>query len=114
MGLLQTLVEIEISVQTSVGWKVGLATGRAQEIECNVSLGHQEIPFSQGELGITGGETWAQMVLPCLNCSFGGVSSVHVWRDALEVDVVLFEGSLEFVGALIVEDVEFWCISVGL
>ena len=54
------------------------------------------------------------MVLPRLDCSFGGVSSVHVWWDALEVDVVLFEGSLEFVGALIVEDVEFWCISVGL
>ena len=39
---------------------------------------------------------------------------MHVWRDALEVDVVLFEGSLEFVRALIVEDVEFWGISVGL
>jgi hypothetical protein len=54
------------------------------------------------------------MVLPRLDCSFGSVSSVHVWRDALEIDVVLFEGSLEFVRALIVEDVEFWCISVGL
>jgi hypothetical protein len=54
------------------------------------------------------------MVLPRLDCSFGGVSSVHVWWDALEVDVVLFEGSLEFVGALIVEDVECWCVSVCL
>ena len=35
-------------------------------------------------------------------------------RDALEGDAVLLEGSLEFVGALIVEDVEFWGISVGL
>ena len=54
------------------------------------------------------------MVLPRLDCSFGGVSSVHVWWDALEVDVVLFEGSLEFVRALIVEDVEFWGVPVGL
>jgi hypothetical protein len=54
------------------------------------------------------------MVLSRLNCSFGGVSSVDVWLDALEIDILLFESSLEFVRALIVEDVEFWCISVGL
>ena len=39
---------------------------------------------------------------------------MDVWWDALEGDAVLLEGSLEFVGALIVEDVEFWGISVGL
>jgi hypothetical protein len=32
----------------------------------------------------------------------------------LESDVVLFEGSFEFVGAFIVEDVELWGIFVGL
>ena len=32
----------------------------------------------------------------------------------MESDVVLFEGSFEFVGAFIVEDVELWGIFVGL
>ena len=54
------------------------------------------------------------MVLPRLDCSFGDISSLDVWRNALEIDLVLFEGSLDFVGALIVEDVEFWGISIGL
>jgi hypothetical protein len=85
------------------------------EIECDVGLGHEEVPFGKGELWITGGETGAEVVLPGLDCSFGGISSVDMWWDALEGDVVLFEGLLEFVGALlIVKDVEFWGKSVRL
>ena len=78
-------------------------------------MGHEEAPFGKGELGVTGGETGAEVVLPGLNCAFGSIASVDMWWDALEGDVVLFEGLLEFVGALlIVKDVEFWGISVRL
>ena len=39
---------------------------------------------------------------------------MDIWWDALEGDAVLFEGFLEFVGALIVNDVEFGGIFVRL
>ena len=49
------------------------------------------------------------MGFPGLDCSFGSIASVDMWWDALEGDAVLFEGLLEFVGALIVKkDAEFW------
>ena len=84
-----------------------------KKIERDVCLGHEEVPFGgKGELGVTGGETGAEVVLPGLNCAFGSIASVDMWWDALESDAVLLEGLLEFVGALKVKDVEFWGISV--
>jgi hypothetical protein len=35
-----------------------------------------------------------------------------MWWDALESDSVLLEDLLEFVGALVVRDLEFWGICV--
>ena len=52
------------------------------------------------------------MVLPDLNCAFGSIASVDMWWDALESDALLLEGLLEFIGALVVKNVEFWGISV--
>jgi hypothetical protein len=75
-------------------------------------LGHEEVPFGKEKLRVTGGETGAAVVLPGLNCAFGSIALVDMWWDALESDVVLLEGLLEFVGAFVVKDVEFWSISV--
>ena len=58
---------------------------------------HEEVPFSKWELGVTSGETGAEMVLPGLNCSFGSIALVNMWRDTLESDTVLFESLFEFV-----------------
>lgn len=54
------------------------------------------------------------MILPCLNGPFGGVAAVAVWRDSLEVNVVLLEGLFHFVGALVVENVEYRCVAIRL
>jgi hypothetical protein len=72
-------------------------TGGAKEIERDVCLGHEEVPFGKWELGVTGGETGAEMVLLGLNCAFGSIALVNMWWDALENDTVLFESLLEFV-----------------
>ena len=77
-------------------------------------MGHEQVSFGKGKLGVTGGETGAEVVLPGLDCAFGSIVSVDMWWDALESDAVLLECQLEFVGALIVKDVEFWGISVRL
>ena len=77
-------------------------------------MGHEEVPFGKGELGVTGGETGAEVVLPGLDYAFSSISSVDMWWDALESDAALLECLLEFVRALIVKDMDFWGISVRL
>ena len=54
------------------------------------------------------------MILPSLDGSFGCIASVAIWWDLLGGDVVFPKCFFEFVGAFIVEDVEFGCISVRL
>ena len=50
-----------------------------KKIERDVCLGHEEVPFGgKGELGVTGGETGAEVVLPGLNCAFGSIASVDM------------------------------------
>ena len=44
------------------------------------------------------------MIFPCLDCAFGGVATMAVRRDALEVDVIFLEGFFEFVGAFVILD----------
>jgi hypothetical protein len=48
-------VEIKNTVEAGVGRALGLAARRPKEIQCDVGLGHEEIPFGERELGVTGG-----------------------------------------------------------
>ena len=54
------------------------------------------------------------MVFPCLDGSFGGVAAVTVGRNALKIDVVFGERCFDFRRTLVVDDVEFGCVSVGV
>ena len=75
-------------------------------------MGHEKVSFGQGGFWVAGGETGAEVILPSLDGSFGCIASVALWWDLLEGDVIFPECFFEFVGAFIVEDVEFRCISV--
>lgn len=108
------LVEIEIAVEAGVGGELGLAARGTEEIQSDVSLGHQEIPFGDGEFGIASGEARTKVVFPSLDRSFGGVAAMAVGRDQLEVDVVFFKCFFEVIGAFIVKDVEIWSVAIGL
>ena len=77
-------------------------------------MGHEEVPFGKGELGVTGGETGAEVVLPGLGGTFGCIVLVAMRWYSLEGNVVFLESLLEFIGAFIVENVEFGGISVRL
>ena len=59
-----------------------------------------------GKVRVSGGESGANMIFECADRMFGGVLSVGVRGDKLEVNVVFSEGFLHCVGALVVEDVE--------
>jgi hypothetical protein len=91
-----------------------LAAWGAEEIESDVGLGHEQIPFGEWEFGITGGEARAEKVFPSLDCALSGVATVAVRRHSLEIDLIFLEGLFEFIGAFIVEDVEIGSVAVGL
>ena len=64
------------------------------------------VPFLGGKVGVTRGKSGAKMIFKCVDCTFGGVAAVGVRGKNLEINVVLAEGFLYGVGALVVEDVE--------
>jgi hypothetical protein len=54
------------------------------------------------------------MVLPGLDGSFSCFGAVDVWRDELEIDIVLLECFLELSGAFVVKDACLGCASIDL
>ena len=75
---------------------------------------HEKIPFGEGELGVTGGKTGAEVVFPSLDGAFCCIATVAMGGHALEIDVVFLEGLFELVGTFVVEDVEARGVAVGL
>ena len=59
-----------------------------------------------GKVGVARGESDEKMIFECADRTFGGVAAVGVQGNKLEVNVVLSEGFLHGVGALVVKDVE--------
>ncbi len=92
-----TPVEVKDAVEARIGGEPGLAARGAKEVQRDVSLWHEQIPFGEREFGVAKSETRTEMVLPGLDSTFGRVAAMAVWRNALEVNVVLLEGLLELV-----------------
>lgn len=107
-------VEVKISIEASVGGEPGLPAGGTQKVECEVSLRHEKVPFGEREFGVASGKARAEMVLPGLDRALGGVATMAVWGNALEVHIVFAESFLELVRALVVEDVETRRVAVRL
>ena len=69
-------------------------------------MGDETVPFLVGKVGFARGESVAKMVFECTDCTFGGVAAVGVRGVNLEINVVLAEGFMYGVGALVAEDVD--------
>ena len=78
--------------------------GISEEVESDHGLGNGTIPFLGGKVGVARGESGAKIIFECANRTFGGVVAVGVRGNKLEVNVVLEEGFLHSVGALVVKD----------
>ena len=89
-----------------MGGKARVCAGRSEEVESDHCLGNETIPFLGGKVGVVGGESGAKMIFECADRKFGGVAAVGVWGNKLEVNVLLAEGFLHGVGALVVKDVK--------
>ena len=59
-----------------------------------------------GKVGVARSESGAKMIFECADRTFGGVAVVGVRGDKLEINIVLAEGFMHGVGALVVDDVE--------
>ena len=110
----RVLVEVVVAVEAGLRGQSWLASGGTEEVQCDVCLRHQQVPFAQRELGVAGCEAGAGMVFPCLDGSFGRVAAMDVGRHSLEINVVFVERFFEFVRAFVVEDEQLWCVAVGL
>ena len=64
------------------------------------------IPLLGGKVGVPRGNSGAKTIFECADCTFGAVVAVGVRGNKLEVNVILAEGFLHGVGALVVEYVE--------
>ena len=89
-----------------MGRKAWVYVGISEEVESDHGLGNGTIPFLGGKVGVARGESGAKIMFECADCTFGGVAEVGVRGDKPEVNVVLEEGFLNGMGAIVVEDVE--------
>ena len=78
----------------------------AEEVESDNGLGNETIPFLGGKVWVARGNSGANIIFECVDSTFGGVAAVGVQGKNLEVNVVLAEGFLHGVGALVVNDME--------
>ena len=89
-----------------MGGKDRVCAGISDEVESNHGLGNETIPLLGGKVGVARGESGANMISECADCTFGGVVAVGVQGKKMEVNIVLAEDFLHGVGALVAEDVE--------
>ena len=58
------------------------------------------------EVGVTRGQSSAEVILEGANCTFGGIAEMGIWGEKLEVGIVFAEGALHSAGAFVVKDLE--------
>ena len=58
------------------------------------------------EVGVTRGKSRTKVIIEGANRTFGGVATMGIWGEKLEVDIVFSEGVLNGAGSFVVEDME--------
>lgn len=102
----RSAIEIKVAEEGSMGGKRGMNTGRAKKIECQCNLGQETVPFGQRKIGVDIAQSGDEMILVGADGSFSGIGSMLFRGNTLEGDVVLGEGSFEFLGTFVVEDMQ--------
>jgi hypothetical protein len=95
-------IKIEIAEQACVGRELRLATRGTKEVQGEIALWEEIVPSRERKGRICSGQTSDEMVLPCLDGSLGGVTTMLVGRDTLEINIVFAEGFFDVCGAFVV------------
>jgi hypothetical protein len=75
-------------------------------------LGKKAVPFAEWIGSIDGAEDGDEMIFQSSDGTFGGVDSMFMRRNALELDFVFQEGCFEILGTFVVKDMEFRRVSL--
>ena len=89
-----------------MGGKAWVSARGTEQIESEDCLGDETFPLLGWEVGVTRGQSSAEVILEGVNCTFGGVAAMGIWGDKLEFDIVFAEGALHSSGEFVVKDVE--------
>ena len=76
-------VEIKRTVQLCFCRHYWVETGRAEEVECQGSIGYEVVPEMQVGVGVAAAEAGDELILVSLDCTFCGVGVVKVWENKL-------------------------------
>jgi hypothetical protein len=107
-------IEIEISEEACVGREFGLSTRGTKEVQGEVTLWEEIVPSGEREGRVSRGQTSDEMVLPCLDGSLGGVTTMLVGRVTLKINIMFAEGLFDVGGAFVVQQVKLWSVAVDL
>ena len=100
------VIEVKVAVYGGVGGKAWVRTRGTEQIKSEDCLWDDTVPFLGWEVGVTRGQSSAEVIIEGANCTFGGVAAMRIWGDKLEVDIVFAEGALHSAGAFVVKDVD--------
>jgi len=87
------LIEVKWSGEVGVSRKFWIEPCGADEIESELRLSNEPIPFAKRESWVAGREARKKVVFEGSNCTFRCVTAVHVRRGELEGDLCLEKGS---------------------
>ena len=99
------VIEVKVAVYGGVGGKAWVRTRGTEQIKSEDCLWDDTVPFLGWEVGVTRGQSSAEVILEGANCTFGVVVAMGIWGDKLEVDIVFAEGALHSAGSFVVKDV---------
>jgi hypothetical protein len=75
---------------------------RAKEVEGQRGLREKTVPLSEGKLGVNGTENGHEVIFERADGTLSGVNAVFFRGNTLELNLVLGEGVLEVLRALVV------------
>ena len=63
-----------------------IEAGGAEKVERQGSMRDEAVPDMQGEFGVAAAKGGDEMILVGLDSAFGGVGTMQVWGNELEID----------------------------
>ena len=73
-------IEVKVSVYGGVGGKAWVRARGAEQIESEYCLGDETVPLLGWEVGVTRGQSSAEVIFEGENCTLGGVVAMRKWE----------------------------------
>ena len=89
-----------------MGGKAWVCAVGVEKVEIDHVLVNETILLLGDKVEFARGKSFAKIIFECADRTFGGVAAVGVQGNKLEVNIVLAEGFLHDVVALVVKDVD--------